>query len=108
MKFLPVVWRNLLRRKVRTIFTLGVDLHRVRALRLADGGPIAFSMGVEMAGADRLMVMHKGRSSSRCRSQYEQQIAVARRDRRHARHVVRRELPGQGNQFATVATEPAS
>ena len=39
MKFLPLVWRNLLRRKVRTTFTLAVDLRRVPALRLSDDHP---------------------------------------------------------------------
>jgi putative ABC transport system permease protein len=59
MKYLPLVWRNLLRRKVRTTFTLGsifiafvldAFLMTIRS---------AFSMGVDMAGVDRLMMMHK-------------------------------------------------
>jgi len=59
MKFLPLVWRNLMRRKVRTIvtalaimvaFVLFGALMAIRA---------AFSMGVEVAGADRLMTIHK-------------------------------------------------
>ena len=35
MKFLPLVWRNLMRRKVRTIFTVAVDHHGVHAVRRA-------------------------------------------------------------------------
>jgi putative ABC transport system permease protein len=59
MKFLPLVWRSLWRRKIRTVFTIlsifiafllfGV-LMTIRA---------AFSLGVELAGLDRLMVIHK-------------------------------------------------
>ena len=33
MKFLPLVWRNLLRRKFRTTFTLRIDLRQLRAVR---------------------------------------------------------------------------
>jgi putative ABC transport system permease protein len=59
MKFLPLVWRNLMRRKIRTIittltivvaFVLFGALMAIRA---------AFSMGVDVAGADRLMMIHK-------------------------------------------------
>jgi putative ABC transport system permease protein len=59
MKFLPLVWRNLMRRKVRTIFTIlsiliaFVLFGALMALRAA------FSMGVDVAGADRLMMIHK-------------------------------------------------
>jgi putative ABC transport system permease protein len=59
MKFLPLVWRNLMRRKVRTLFTvLSITIAFVlfgmlMAIRAA------FSMGVEVAGADRLAVIHK-------------------------------------------------
>ncbi|MGH9374219.1 MAG: ABC transporter permease [Vicinamibacterales bacterium] len=59
MKFLPLVVRNLMRRKVRTIFTVlsimiaFVLFGALMAIRAA------FSMGVEVAGADRLMVIHK-------------------------------------------------
>jgi putative ABC transport system permease protein len=59
MKFFPLIWRNLWRRKIRTIFTLlsifvafllfGV-LMTIRAV---------FSFGVDIAGLDRLMVIHK-------------------------------------------------
>ena len=59
MRFLPLVWRNLMRRKIRTFmtvmsivvaFVLFAALMAIRA---------AFSMGVDVAGADRLMMIHK-------------------------------------------------
>jgi putative ABC transport system permease protein len=59
MKFLHIVWKNLMRRKIRTIFTLlsifitFVLFGYLMAIRSA------FSMGVDLAGADRLMVLNK-------------------------------------------------
>lgn len=59
MKYAHLVLRNLLRRKVRTIFTtLAIFLAFVlfgvlMAIR------VAFTLGVEVAGADRLMTIHK-------------------------------------------------
>jgi putative ABC transport system permease protein len=59
MKFLPLVWRNLMRRKIRTIvttmtiFVAFILFGALMAIRAA------FSMGVEVAGADRLMTIHK-------------------------------------------------
>jgi putative ABC transport system permease protein len=59
MKFLPLIWKNVWRRKFRTIFTLlsifvafllfGV-LMTIRA---------AFSLGVDIAGLDRLILIHR-------------------------------------------------
>jgi putative ABC transport system permease protein len=59
MKFLPLVWRNLMRRKVRTIFTalsILVAFVLFGALMAIRGG---FSLGIELAGADRLVMIHK-------------------------------------------------
>jgi putative ABC transport system permease protein len=59
MKFLYLIWKNAWRRKIRTIFTLlsifiafilFAGLMAVRA---------AFSFGVDIAGLDRLVVIHK-------------------------------------------------
>ena len=55
MKYLHLVWRNLLRRKVRTIFTIlsvfvgFVLFGMLMAIRAA------FSLGVDMAGANRYL-----------------------------------------------------
>jgi len=59
MKFLPLVWKNLLRRKTRTLFTvLSIIVAFVLFAYLA-AIRLAFDMGVEIAGADRLLVIHK-------------------------------------------------
>jgi len=59
MKFLPLVWRNLMRRKIRTgitVLTIMVAFILFGALMAIRA---AFSMGVDVAGADRLMMIHK-------------------------------------------------
>lgn len=59
MKHLHLVWRNLLRRKTRTTFTLlSVTIAFVLFGVLATIR-VAFSYGVEVAGADRLIMIHK-------------------------------------------------
>ena len=39
MKFFPLLWSSLWRKKIRTIFTLLVGLRRVPAVRIADDDP---------------------------------------------------------------------
>ena len=59
MKFLHLVWRSLLRRKVRTLFTtlsIIVAFILFGALMALRG---AFTMGIELAGADRLVMIQK-------------------------------------------------
>ena len=59
MKFLPLVWKNLFRRRVRTLFTvLSIVVAFVLFSYLA-AIRVAFSSGVEVAGADRMLVIHK-------------------------------------------------
>lgn len=59
MKFLYLIWKNAWRRKIRTIFTLlsvfvaFVLFAGLMAVRTA------FEFGVDIAGADRLVVIHK-------------------------------------------------
>jgi putative ABC transport system permease protein len=59
MKYLPLIWRNLLRRKVRTIFTLASVFIAFVLYGFLMVVQNAFSMGVDVAGADRLVLMHK-------------------------------------------------
>jgi putative ABC transport system permease protein len=59
MKFLPIVWRNLLRRKIRTTFTLLSIFVAFVLFGVLMAIRAAFSMGIELAGADRLMILNK-------------------------------------------------
>ena len=59
MKYLPLVWRNLMRRKIRTIFTILSILIAFVLFGVLMAIRAAFTMGVEVAGADRLMMIHK-------------------------------------------------
>jgi putative ABC transport system permease protein len=59
MKFLPLVWRNLMRRKVRTIVTVLSIMVAFMLFGVLMAIRAAFSMGVDVAGADRLMVIHR-------------------------------------------------
>ncbi len=59
MKFLPLILRNLLRRKVRTVFTILSIVVAFVLFGLLMAIRAAFSMGIDLAGADRLMVIHR-------------------------------------------------
>jgi putative ABC transport system permease protein len=59
MKFLHLVWRNLMRRKIRTIITLLTIVVAFVLFGALMAIRAAFSMGIEIAGADRLMMIHK-------------------------------------------------
>lgn len=59
MKFLPLVWKNLWRRKVRTTFTLACIVIAFLLFGLLMTIRAAFSFGVELAGLDRLILIHK-------------------------------------------------
>jgi putative ABC transport system permease protein len=59
MKFFPLVWRNLLRRKFRTIFTVGAIFFAFVLFGVLMALRAAFSIAPEMAGQERLMVIDK-------------------------------------------------
>jgi putative ABC transport system permease protein len=59
MKFFPLIWRNLLRRKVRTTFTALSIFVAFVLFGFLMAIKVAFTMGVEIAGADRLVLIHK-------------------------------------------------
>ncbi|MBI3263467.1 MAG: FtsX-like permease family protein [Acidobacteria bacterium] len=59
MKYLPLIWRNLLRRKARTFFTTLSILVAFILFGLLMTIRVAFSLGVDLAGADRLVQLHK-------------------------------------------------
>jgi putative ABC transport system permease protein len=59
MKFLPLVWKNLARRKVRTIFTALSIVIAFLLFGILSAIRVAFGAGVDVTGADRLMTTHK-------------------------------------------------
>jgi putative ABC transport system permease protein len=59
MKFIPLIWRNLLRRKVRTGLTIACIFIGFLLFGVVMAIRAAFSMGVDIAGADRLVTIHK-------------------------------------------------
>jgi putative ABC transport system permease protein len=59
VKYAYLIWRNLLRKKVRTGFTLLSILVAFVLFGYLSAINIAFSMGVDVAGADRLLTIHK-------------------------------------------------
>jgi len=59
MKFLPLIFANLLRKKVRTVLTIGSFAVALFLFGLLATINVAFSQGIDVAGADRLMVINK-------------------------------------------------
>ena len=59
MKYLPLIWKNIWRRKFRTSFTLLVILVSFVLFGLLMTIRTAFSLGVQLAGQDRLVLIHK-------------------------------------------------
>jgi putative ABC transport system permease protein len=59
VKLLPLVWRNLGRRKTRTAFTVLSIVVAFILFGYLSAIDVAFSMGIDIAGADRLITIHK-------------------------------------------------
>jgi putative ABC transport system permease protein len=59
VKFLPLIWKSIWRRKVRTIFTLLSIFVAFLLFGILMTIRAAFSLGIELAGVDRLVVIHK-------------------------------------------------
>lgn len=59
MGMLRLVWANLMRKKLRTLFTLASVIIAFVLFALLGGLARAFNLGVELAGADRLITMHR-------------------------------------------------
>jgi putative ABC transport system permease protein len=59
MKYLPLIWKNLSRRKTRTTFTVLSIIVAFVLFGLLAALNEAFSIGVELAGNDRLVITHK-------------------------------------------------
>ncbi|HSN16693.1 MAG TPA: ABC transporter permease [Gammaproteobacteria bacterium] len=59
MKYLPLIWANLMRRKVRTIFTLLSVFIAFMLFAVLGAVDQAFTGGVQLADADRLVVTNR-------------------------------------------------
>jgi len=59
MKLLPLVWKNIWRRKIRTIFTLLSVFVAFLLYGILMTVRTSFTFGVEIAGLDRLVTIHK-------------------------------------------------
>jgi putative ABC transport system permease protein len=75
MKFLGLVWSNLKRKKLRTALTLLSILVAFLLFGCLCALKEAFTMGVSLAGADRLIVRHKVSIIQSLPLSYEQRIA---------------------------------
>jgi len=59
VKFLPLIWANLMRRKARTWFTLLSVVVAFVLFGYLTAIQHAFKMGADVAGADRMLMIHK-------------------------------------------------
>ncbi|MCC7200672.1 MAG: ABC transporter permease, partial [Gammaproteobacteria bacterium] len=59
LKFAPIVFANLRRRRLRTAFTLASIMIAFLMFGLLEAMGNAFSSGADVAGQDRLLTMHK-------------------------------------------------
>lgn len=109
MKFFPIVWRNLLRRKFRTIFTIGAIFFAFLLFGVLMAIRSAFAMGIDMAGQGRLMVIDKVSIINPLPASYENQIKLIDgvTDTTHA-NWFGGYYQDVRNQFATFAVEPES
>jgi putative ABC transport system permease protein len=109
MKFLHIVWRNLMRRKIRTTFTLLSIFITFVLFGFLMAVRSAFSMGIDLAGADRLMVLNKISLIMPLPSSYKEQVRAIEgvKDVTHA-NWFGGYYQETKNQFANMAVEPES
>ncbi len=95
MKYLPLIWKSLWRRKVRTTFTLLSIFIAFLLFGILMTIRAAFSLGVDLAGLDRLILIHKISLVMPLPEVLQGPAAVDARCRdRHPQQLVRRRLPG--------------
>jgi len=75
MKFWPLLWGSLRRRKARTVFTLLSILIAFVLFSYLAAVRVAFSAGVDVAGADRLLTTHKTSIIQPLPERYKEEIA---------------------------------
>jgi putative ABC transport system permease protein len=76
MKFLPIVWRNLLRKKFRTIFTIGAVFFAFLLFGVLMAIRSAFGMNIQLAGQERLMIIDKVSIINPLPASYESQVKM--------------------------------
>lgn len=76
MRFLPLVWRSLTRRKLRALFTALSIFVAFLLFGLLMAARSAFSYGAELSGTDRLMMFQKVSFSRPLPLAYEERIAA--------------------------------
>jgi len=75
MRYLPLLWSNLKRRKARTFFTFLSILVAFILFGYLAAVKVAFRAGVDVAGADRLFTTHKTSIIQPLPKSYQDQIA---------------------------------
>jgi putative ABC transport system permease protein len=109
MRFFPIVWRNLLRRKFRTIFTIGAVFFAFMLFGVLMAIKSAFGMNLQLTGQERLMTIDKVSIINPLPASYENQIRQIKgvTDITHA-NWFGGYYQDVRNQFATFATDPES
>ena len=109
MKFIPIVLRNLGRRKFRTIFTIGAVFFAFMLFGVLMAIRSAFGMNLQLAGQERLMTIDKVSIINPLPASYESRIKLVKgvTDITHA-NWFGGYYQDVRNQFATFATEPES
>lgn len=96
MKYLPLVWRNLMRKKIRTTLTLLSIFVAFVLYGLLTALKVAFGSGIDITGADRLVMLN--------RVSIIQPLPLAYKGRIEAVEGVVRVSPG--NWFGGIYQEP--
>jgi putative ABC transport system permease protein len=109
MKYLPLVWRNLMRRKMRTMFTVLSILIAFVLFGVLMAIRAAFSMGVSVAGAERLVMIHKVSLIQLLPKSYEDRLRATAgvTDVTHS-NWFGAYYQDTNNAFANMAVDPAS
>jgi len=107
MRYFPLIWRNLLRRKVRTIFTVGSVFIALVLYSFLMVVQSAFTLGVDLAGVDRLVMMHRISLIQLLPIAYLQQIRATPGVVGAAHNTwFGGTYQDQANQFAIIAVDP--
>jgi putative ABC transport system permease protein len=109
VKFLPLVWRSLLRRRLRTLFTLLSIVVAFTLFGVLMAIRTAFGAGITVTGAERLVMLDKVSMINAVPLRYRAQIASAPgvADVTHA-NWFGGVYQDPRNTFATFAVEPES